>query len=115
MKNQSKSIEALLDFSKYLMVTVFAIFAFASGNLLESGDNWTKYVFLAALISSILALNFGFRAMTTNANLEIKKLDIEEREKKEIVESIISLCQKQYWVAVMSLVLLVVSIAIDVL
>jgi hypothetical protein len=89
MENADKSLE---EFSKYLLVTVFSIFAFASSSLLSSTIFEVKVTFIAALIFAIASMSVGFRAVLCKVNELIKmdeELDVSARRKIEKIPLII--------------------------
>lgn len=115
MENADKSLE---EFSKYLLVTVFSIFAFASSSLLSSTIFEVKVTFIAALIFAIASMSVGFRAVLCKVNELIKmdeELDVSARRKIEKIPLIIMIKMRklvmwQYYFSLLSLIALLASI-----
>jgi len=61
-------VNNLVDFSKSLLVLVFAIFSFISGTFLNSDNCYIKIIYVVALILAIVSIFFGFNGTLVNIN-----------------------------------------------
>lgn len=105
------------EFSKFMLVTIIAVFAFTSKTLLESTDIAVKISYILSLCFSILSLNSAFQVLlvkvnylfsryTETDNQEIKRIPFQDfkRMRKHL--------QAQFNYTLISLVLLVATIFI---
>jgi hypothetical protein len=111
--------KSLVDFSKHLLVTIFAIFAFTSKTLLETHCLYVKYIYLLSLLFAILSLNFGFRGSLVEINYYLSKNNDDDAEviKNLFLPSvkfkkIVQFIQYQYWSSLFALILLTLSIGV---
>ncbi|HFQ5236657.1 TPA: hypothetical protein ACGUS9_002511 [Vibrio vulnificus] len=105
--------DSLGDFSKHLLVTVFAIFAFTSGALLGATSVFVKLAFMLSLILAILGMNCGFKVIMTKVNYFLS----DESKGKDCLpkNKIITMrrhLQWQYYFSIVSLGVLVISVAL---
>ena len=66
--NRNELSNSLIDFSKNLLVTIFAIFAFISKTLLETHNFSVKVTVFLSLLSAILSLNYAFSCALVKIN-----------------------------------------------
>ncbi len=64
--------DKLSDFSKHLLVTVFAIFAFTSGPLLGTSNVYVKIAYMASLLFSLIGMSYGFKGVLVKINYYIE-------------------------------------------
>jgi len=112
--NRNDLTESLVDFSKNLLVTIFAIFAFTSGPLLGTNNECVKVIYVFSLLSAILSLNYGFQGALVKINYF---LNSDTETAKDIIllppgmlTRIRDHIKKQYWFSLISLVLLTLAI-----
>jgi len=102
----------LVDFSRNLLVTIFAIFAFTSGPLLSSNNFWVKSIYLGSLALSIISLRYGYKGMLTQLNFymtygkEGKSLHFPEHKLNEMKLSI----ERQFHFSIAALSFLAFSV-----
>lgn len=112
-----KEIEnSIMDFSKNLLVTIFAIFAFTSGPLLSSSFVGVKIIFIMALVSSVAGMSYGFNTMILKVN-HYKNLYKNKQHKgnqfpEEYYRKMRKYIQRQYYYSVISLTLLIISVCV---
>lgn len=112
MENADKSLE---EFSKYLLVTVFSIFAFSSSSLLNSTITIVKVAYIMALLLAIVSMFFGFRTVLCKVN-ELIKIDDEAEHKNIGILPLITIIKMrsfvrfQYYFSLLSLIALILSI-----
>lgn len=108
MDNVNKSIE---EFSKSLLVTVFAIFAFAAGPLLSTNSVVVKVTFLLALSLSLASMWFGFSLSTAGINIVLNTPSGAKITPQDIAKKQIPIFQKQFNLTFLSLFSLIISVA----
>ncbi|CAM4010600.1 hypothetical protein [Pseudoalteromonas byunsanensis] len=101
---------SLVDFSKHLLITIFAIFAFTSGALLGASNDWVKVLFTLSLITSIVSMTLGFKVVMIKVNEHLRSES--EKLPKNIIKEMLKALQWQYYTSIMALGLLVFSIMI---
>jgi hypothetical protein len=109
------SEESIQDFSKHLLVTVFAIFAFTSESLLDTDCEASKIFFFMALTGCIISIPFGFDTIIQFVNYNLEFDDIERKPKsapKRVIQKMKKSIQIQYVVTVLSLIFLSLSIVL---
>ena len=114
---KNEPVSLLIDFSKNLLITIFAIFAFTSGPLLTATNLGVKISYIFSLLAAVLALNFGYRGITTIVNYHITlenngKQKSDNRLPKGKLRSLQRYIQKQFIFSICSLVLLVISVCL---
>lgn len=104
---------SLTDFSKHLLVTIFAIFAFTSGALLGASNCWVKLSFISSLILAVLSMSCGFKVVMEKVNYYLDDSnDKKARLPNNVVRKMKTKLQWQYYWSVAALFLLIVSVSI---
>lgn len=66
--NSSEVAINLIEFSKHLLVTIFAVFAFTSKSILDSTSSYVKVLFIMSLVSAIASLHYGSEGAVIRIN-----------------------------------------------
>ncbi|WP_157772177.1 hypothetical protein [Zobellella denitrificans] len=104
---------SLTDFSKHLLVTIFAIFAFTSSSLLGASNFWVKVSFMSSLIVAVLGMTYGFNLLMIKINYHLTNpSDKKGKTPKNTIEEMKKKLQLQYYLSILSLSLLILSIGI---
>ena len=116
--NMSKNdiSDNLIDFSKNLLVIIFAIFAFASGSLLGTNNICVKIIYVLSLVLALLSMSFGFQGALVKINYflnlesteSVSKINLPLGKLKELRNKV----RIQYWFSTLSLILLILAICI---
>ncbi len=103
---------SMSDFSKHLLVTIFAIFAFTSGPLIATSILSVKILYALSLLCAILSMYFGFITILSSVNEIIRNYENTDYKRLTIVtlKAMKINLQNQYYASLFALVLLTVSI-----
>ncbi|BAO44174.1 hypothetical protein TBH_C1249 [Thiolapillus brandeum] len=109
MENPETSIS---NFSKHLLITIFAIFAFTSGPLIEAPSLSVKILYSLSLLLAILSMYYSFKAILGNVNEIINNYENTGYRRLTIValKEMKKKLQNQYYASLGALVFLASSI-----
>jgi hypothetical protein len=109
MSNVSSEITG---FSKHLLVTIFAIFAFTSGALLSATSILVKVTFLCSLLFTLLSMMCGFQVIMKKTNYYISNPNETGELSKDVIKDMKSKLQWQYYWSMGALFTLIISIGL---
>lgn len=66
--DRNRLSDNLVDFSKTLLILVFAIFSFISGSLLETDSKVVKITYLISLVFAIMSIYCSYNGILTKIN-----------------------------------------------
>lgn len=100
----------LTEFSKHLLVTIFAIFAFTSGALLGATSLVVKATFILSLLMTLMSMSCGFQVIMTKVNYYLSNPDDKNEPTKNVLNTMKTKLQWQYYWSVAALLMLIISI-----
>lgn len=105
---------SMSDFSKHLLVVIFAIFAFTSSTLLDSPTIYVKFTYILSLSCAILSMYYGFETILCSVNEKIERYQDTKYQRITLValSSMKKNLQSQYYFSLLSLILLAITIVL---
>jgi hypothetical protein len=121
-ERKKDAAESLTSFSKHLMLLLIAVIAFASAPSLNNTPWWVQGCFIIGVVFAVASFICGHESILKIINAYIKEnpegdglLDIGEALSKGTMERTKKLVEWQYWLALLSFIMISVSIVSSVL
>jgi len=105
------------EYSRFMLVTIIAVFAFVSSALLNTTVLTVKVVYTISLMCSVLSVNSAFQVMLVRINFSIKLRKSQEDWTSEtlpfdLFDAMKNKLQHQFNYSILSLSLLTISISL---
>lgn len=119
-KRSKDAAESLTSFSKHLMLLLVAVIAFASAPVLNDTPRWLQLCFALGVILGIASFIAGHEGITKILSAYIKKdskdnfVNLKDSLNKGTLQSCKMLIELQYWLMLLSLIIIAASIVLSV-
>ncbi|MCC5865259.1 MAG: hypothetical protein JJU31_09090 [Wenzhouxiangella sp.] len=107
-------------FSKHLLVTVFAVFAFSSASFADIINLWVKVFYMLGLCAALMSLNYGYKLNVCLVNSVLENAEDTRLKPTKgahlppfVIESMARCLQKQYYYSIASLAFLLIAIFVQ--